>query len=438
MVAAALLWAGLLSACDKDSPMSGLDQDLLAHLEAFEVVALEAPAPGNPAQAELGRMLFFDKILSGNRNISCATCHTPHFATGDGLPLAIGEGGEGLGPNRRIQSAQIIPRNAPGVFGRRLLKTQFFDGRVRELEDGSFVSPGGEALPGGLEDALAVVAMFPVTDRAEMRGQPGNEGNELALRQDSDLAGIWIDLTKRILDIPEYVELIQAAYPGVENLKKINFVHMANALSVFQGNAFSALDSRFDDYLEGDLSALSDREKRGGILFFGQAQCGSCHRGPLLTDESFHNRLVPQLGPGKGHGESGDQDFGLEGFTGKLVDRFKFRTPPLRNVAITGPWFHSGAFATLEAAVRHELDCLTSVEAYAPGQLEPRFASLYHPEHTADIMAGATERETAVIALTEEEIEDLLAFLRSLTSKSAGALSALIPHRVPSGLPVTD
>lgn len=415
-----------------------LDDRLSGLLADANVFSPAAPIVANRAQVELGRLLFFDKELSGNRNISCGTCHTPLFATGDGISLSIGQGGTGLGPARQPNDADIIARNAPVIFNRNLVDVQFFDGRVQRHADGSLTTPAGQDLLPGVSDALAAVNMFPATDRSEMRGRRGDAGNELAQRADDDLRGIWSDLIARIVAIPEYVDRLRAAYPEAESVSDFTFAHAANALAAFQTDAFSALDSRFDRYLDGDRLALSEQEKRGAILFFGEAGCAGCHGGPLLSDFEFHNRAIPQLGPGKGDGPGGLFDFGRGRETGRPADRFQFRTPPLRNVAVSGPWFHDGAIADLEAAVRHELDCVSSARAYDPGQLAPGFAALYQADQMEEILAAIDPLEAEPVSLRDDQTADLVAFLGSLTSERIVEFGSEIPDRVPSGLPVPD
>ena len=135
----------------------------------------------DPAKVALGAQLFFDKILSGNVNISCATCHHALTDTGDGLALPVGEGGRGLGVTRDtgVGSDAVherVPRNAPPLFnlGAREFRTLFHDGRVQldPMQPGGIRSPAGDALPSGLDNVLAVQAMFPVTSGTEMAGQP--------------------------------------------------------------------------------------------------------------------------------------------------------------------------------------------------------------------------------------------------------------------------
>jgi cytochrome c peroxidase len=137
------------------------------------------PAPSS-AKVELGKALFYDKIISGNKNTSCATCHHPLAGTGDGLALPIGEGGKGLGVTRDTGSGddavhERVPRNAPHVFnlGAKEFAVMFHDGRVTadNSQASGFASPAGVQLPLGLDNPLAVQAMFPVTSATEMAGQ---------------------------------------------------------------------------------------------------------------------------------------------------------------------------------------------------------------------------------------------------------------------------
>ena len=151
----------------------------------------------NADQVELGRMLFFDKILSGNRNISCATCHHPTLGTSDGLALPLGEGGEGLGPDRRVTATTPVdgrvPRNSPALYflGAKEQRRMFHDGRVtvdaNQNWESGFWSPAREQLPAGLDNVLAVQAMFPVQSAVEMAGQKGE--NDIATAAGAESTG---------------------------------------------------------------------------------------------------------------------------------------------------------------------------------------------------------------------------------------------------------
>jgi cytochrome c peroxidase len=387
---------------------------------------------------------MFDKILSGNRDISCATCHNPVSATTDRLSMSIGTGGQGASETRVLANApQFTPRNSQDLFNRGYpeFASMFWDGRVSG-HGGALETPAGSQLPSGLANALAAQAMFPVTTRLEMRGRVGDvdrfgNPNELAAFADNDQAGIWSALMTRLLAIPEYVQLFQAAYPAVPS-NQLGFQHAANAIAAFEADAFTSVGSPLDRYLQGNVSALGEAEKRGALLFFGKANCGSCHLGPHLTDNQFHSIGVPQIGPGIG----GDapHDRGREQATGSASNRFQFRTPPLRNVELTGPWMHDGAYTTLEAAVRHYLDTRTALRSYDATQLREELRNSYLSDPgSLDAMAASIDvLVTDPIALTDQEVEDIVAFLRALTDPAAHDLSGVIPASVPSGLPVGD
>jgi cytochrome c peroxidase len=247
---------------------------------------------------------------------------------------------------------------------------------------------------------------------------------------------IWKALTDRLLGIPAYVELFNAAYPDVQ-MDELGFQHSANALAAYEIAVFTFEDSPFDRYIQGDNSALSDEAKDGAVLFYGQAGCASCHSTGLLTDQEFHNIAVPQIGDGKGREQP--FDLGRARETGNDCDRYAFRTPPLRNVALTGPWMHDGAFTTLETTIRHHLNPEASLQSYDPNQLAELMKDTCQdqPETLAAIMNWySRDNASEGVQLSDDEIASLIAFLDSLTSPSALDLSHTIPASVPSGLPV--
>jgi len=403
--------------------------------------------PTTPEKVELGKMLFWDKIISGNQNISCATCHHTLAGTGDGLALSVGQGGQGTGVVRDpIENQGFIiervPRNAPPVFNKGALVYDllFHDGRVAMDGSGGFITPAGADLLPGLENTISAQAMFPVTSETEMRGHPGQ--NEIA-----DAPGfpeIWSRLVDRLMGIQEYQDLFQAAYPELNVPEDVTFAHAANAIGAYQTEAFRAINSPFDDYLRGDQDALTPQQKRGMNLFYGKADCASCHVGPLQTDIRFHALGLPPIGPGKGDGHESRDDFGRFRETGDPADMYKFRTPTLRNVALTAPYGHNGAYDTLEGIVRHHLNPEQALRNYDRAQaiLPSRpdldaedFVALDHPA-TIDAIAASIEYES--IDLNEAELADILAFMHALTDRESMDLRKETPARVPSGLPVAD
>ena len=475
----------------------------LTALHADDRAPLDLPEPatdaafyhdGAPpaAQVELGRLLFFDKVLSGNQNISCATCHHPQFASTDGVALGLGEGAHGLGPDRRPGATaaeavhERVPRNAPALFnlGAREFTVMFHDGRVEAdtqgFYEGGFITPAKWKLPPGLDNVLAAQALFPVTSPTEMAGQKGENpiADARSLNNVAGPGGVWEQLAARLQAIPEYVELFQAAFPErVATADDVSMVLAANAIAAFEAASFRADGSPFDHFLRTGED-LAPAAERGLRLFYGKARCQTCHAGTFQTDHDFHAIAMPQIGPGKADGADPDywratglqaflEDFGRGRVTVRDEDRFRFRTPSLRNVALTGPWGHAGAYATLDAAVRHHLDPVRALEAYVPDTtalppldhvLETRANGprLEHRRLIGSRFRAFLERDTWVqrrptlrgriaaanelpsVALSDAEIQDLLAFLDSLTDPASTDLTALIPKRVPSGLPVED
>lgn len=422
---------------DSVSPAQNLQADELRSLMTEKGAYTPEPGdvrPFNDPVVRLGQMLFFDKIVSGGSDVACATCHHPSFGTSDGLPTSIGVGGSGFGPSRADDAdGPVIPRNSPDLFNRgvELWATMFWDGRV-SAGDGYFDSPAGPNLPSELNSVLAVQAMFPPTSPHEMRGEPGS--SEIADIDGQDLQLIWDSLIAKILAIDEYVGLFADAYPDT-SLDEIGFEHAATAIAAFEISAFTRLDTPFDRFLAGDDEALTDRQLWGAELFFGSAGCSDCHAGPLFTDQKAHALASPQLGPGK----SDDRfDRGRELETGDPADAFAFRTPPLRNVELTGPYMHAGTYETLEGAIRHHIDPDHALADYTGDHLQQVFQEqLLLDDHFIEEVVGSISPKLAGCgSVNEDEVSALADFLRALTDDSARDLSAVIPSTVPSGLPV--
>nr|WP_315898858.1 cytochrome c peroxidase [Tateyamaria omphalii] len=404
----------------------------------------------DPAQAKLGQLLFYDRILSGNRNIACSTCHHPDLGTADGLSLGIGEGGEGLGPQRTAGTGdnrirKRIPRNAPGLWnlGAKDLHTIFHDGRlsVANTYENGFNSPAEEWLPEGLDNLLAAQAIFPLVAQFEMAGNPKENEIAGAIHQRMDHA--WPILADRIRHIPAYAEGFAAAYPHISRAKDITIADIANALSAFMIWEWTSTDSPFDAFLAGDQNALNTRQKQGLDLFYGRANCSTCHSGPLMTDQQFHALGLPPFGPGRTRRfDPMVRDVGRMGESDALEDAYAFKTPMLRNVALTAPYGHNGAYPTLEGIVRHHLNPLQSLDNWTRETAAlpdvPWLAAI-------DFMVWQDSREMArqraavqlqPIALSDTEVDDIIAFLHALTGETANTDRLGVPTSVPSGLPV--
>ncbi len=399
---------------------------------------------------DLGRRLFFDEILSGNRNISCATCHHSDNATGDAISLPVGEGGIGLGVARTTGPGgdvieERVPRNAPALFnvGARNFRSMFHDGRVAgdAGEPSGFSSPAGDDLPMGLANVVAAQAMFPVTSGTEMAGQRGENriGRAAARGQLSGNNGVWNRLATRLQGVPEYADLFASAFADVRRAGDITMVHAANAIAEFEMAAFRSDGSPFDQFLSGNNGALSASARRGMNLFYGPVGCARCHSGSLLTDGQFYSVAMPQVGPGTGDGFDGHEDFGREKVTGARGDRYEFRTPS-RNVELTSPCGHSGAYGTLAAIVRHYRNPENAIEDYNPAQLLlPSLPSLNGFDlivmnDAARVATIGNSNDARPRRFNEPDVADLVAFLRALTDPAARDLSDQVPASVRSGL----
>jgi cytochrome c peroxidase len=429
-----------LIACDESPSIGGgpesLDAQLRRQFTQWNIVPIgEAPLQA-PAMVALGQALMFDKILSGNRDISCATCHDPTEHLTDGLALAVGTGGSGSGAARTLGvGRQFVPRNAPSLLNSAIgLPYIFWDGRLTRF---------GPPLPDVVlptTDLLQGQAMLPVLNRREMRGDKGDvdvfgNPNELAQLDDTLQNAIWQGVMHRLVAVPGYVTLFNAAFPSIPPTS-LTFADMAKAIAAFEMDAMMKTGSPFDRYLARDNNALSVQAKRGGVLFFGTARCSQCHNGPFLGGREFSNSGVPQVGPGVG------QAVPLDKGRGEILNfqfyQFAFRVPPLRNVELTAPYFHNGSFATLESVVKHYNDVSTSLRTFDPSTLPASLQASYHGDIATinAVLATLDSRLQTPLHLTDAQIADLVAFLKSLTDPAARDLSGLVPASVPSGLPV--
>lgn len=406
--------------------------------------------PVDRAEAELGQLLFYDAILSGNRNISCASCHHPRFGTGDGVALSLGEGGIGLGPDRRADPANLpeqrIPRNATALFnlGAREFTVLFHDGRIEvdTTRAGGLRTPLEDDMTLGFSGILSAQTMFPVLSPDEMAGHYGENEISRAVRQGliTGEGGAWNLIADRVAAIPAYRQRFQAVYPEVAAGRDIAFTDISNAIAAFMELEWRSDTSPFDAHLRGQ-SVQPEPALTGMGLFYGAAGCAACHSGPFLTDHGFHAMGVPQIGPGKGaRFETHARDEGRFRVTGRAEDAFAFRTPSLRNVMETGPWGHSGAYSDLRAFLQGHVQPAEAIARYdragavlpdLPGAEDWRV--LDDPAEVAAIRAAA---EPGAGALGDAEISALIAFLASLSDPQGLEGRLGIPDAVPSGLAV--
>lgn len=404
--------------------------------------------PFSKERAKIGQLLFYDKILSGNKNISCGTCHHHRFGSADGLSLGIGEGGVGVGPMRSTglgvsKIKKRIPRNANALWNlsAKSFTVLFHDGRlaISDDYDNGFNSPAEEWLPKGLETVLGAQAIFPMTAQFEMAGNP--KENEVAGALHDRIDYVWPILAKRVRVIPEYGEMFVQTFDDVKTPQDVTIAHIGESLAAFIALEFKSNDSPFDDYIQGDKTALSPQQQHGASLFYGKANCSSCHSGPLLTDQKFHALMLPPFGPGRTRRfDPFVRDVGRMAETDDLNDAYRFRTPSLRNVALTAPYGHNGAFPTLEGIVRHHLNPRQSLIAWDRQQANlPKAEWLENIDFLVwddrlEMSRFKSKLDIKPIDLSDDEILDLLSFLNALTGRNNFPMG--IPKSVPSGLKV--
>ena len=404
--------------------------------------------PVDKADVDVGRLLFFDPILSGNRNISCATCHHPAFGTSDGLSLGIGEGGVGLGPDRkpgtgRSRILKRVPRNSQALWnlGARDIHTLFHDGRlsVEDLYGNGFNSPAEEWLPEGLDSILAAQALFPLVAQFEMAGNL-NE-NEIIGAVHDRIDAAWPLLVARIRAIDPYVDHFKNTKAHIRQAGDISIVDIGNAIGAFVNQQWRSINSPFDQYLRGDTSALTSEQKEGMELFYGTAGCSGCHSGMWLSDQQFHALALPSFGPGRTRRWNlMARDLGRMAETDALEDAYRFRTPMLRNVAKTAPYGHNGAYPTLDGIIRHHLNPRVMSAAWTPSMAAlPDVPWLAANDFLVQQDEREMQRQRAALSINPPALDDahisaLIAFMHALTD--AGAQQVDIPETVPSGLVV--
>jgi cytochrome c peroxidase len=330
---------------------------------------LISPTSLRPARVALGQKLFFEPRLSGDGTVACATCHDPARAFTDGRPLSVGIHGS------------IGQRNAPTILNALYNKHQFWDGRVTTLEE---------------------QAALPITNPAEMG---------------STSIG---DAISRIAGDKDYQAQFRQAFGGGVNEKD-----MLSAIAAYE-RTLASFDSPFDHFTAGEANAISDSAKRGWELFNTKARCNLCHAltdnqrdATLFMDNDFHNigigiirhrvgPLAQQAEHDLAQGHLSDVDAAAIGSELSVLGRFlvtkrpadiaSFKTPGLRNVLVTAPYFHDGSMQTLWDVMDH----------YNKGD---------------GIADPWLDKDMQPLALTEQAIDDVVAFLASLTSPQYKELS---------------
>lgn len=395
----------------------------------------------DPQFADLGRMLWFDTIGGLNGDNTCGGCHSPTNGFGDTQSIAIGIENNGIvGPDR---SGPRNQRRTPMAINTAFFPTLMWNSRFASLSADPFRNDRGFQFPdpeGGtlsyFEHLLQAQAFIPPTERTEVAGFifPGNHN------------GIRQEVLRRLNGIDAYRRLFANVFPSVKQGAPIDFDMFGRAIAEFEFTLVFA-DAPIDRYARGDLDALTYSQKRGAMLFFGRAQCVECHAvsGPsneMFSDFKEHVIGVPQLMPQVTNvsfdGPGANEDFGLEQISGNPMDRYAFRTSPLRNVALQPAFFHDGAFTRLEDAIRHHLNVSASARSYDPVRAGVA-ADLRGPTGPIEPVLGRLDPLLSTpIDLTDAEVAELVDFVgNALLDDRARPekLRQLIPATVPSGRP---
>ena len=273
-----------------------------------------------------------------------------------------------------------------------------------------------------------------------MAGQPGE--NEIAdAIEDGRIRGqdgAWQMLAQRVNDTPEYRRQFDWIIGPDE---PVHISDIGRAIADYITFDFRTTNSAYDAFLNGDDGSLTNDQVRGMSLFYGKGGCDDCHSGVFQTDHAFHAIGVPQFGPGKGHGSAGYADHGRSAVTGDPDDAYKFRTPSLRNVTLTAPYGHNGAYAGLEDMVRHHLDPLTMLAEYTLEYAEMQ--ELVLSVSDTDVLDDFYEMlrlgmavELEPVTLRDEEVDAIIAFLGALEDPIGRTGRLGVPDSVPSGLPL--
>lgn len=380
-IALGLSAAFLLTACDdfNPAPVEFTQEDIISigSIETLEVrqrvlASLPEVAPEvDEKQSELGRLLFWDPVLSGDHDVACATCHLPEAGYTDNQHQAIGVGGIGRAENRTVGHTGRVARNsqtvlntawnginALGVFDP-VTAPMFWDNRTTSLES---------------------QALEPIRSREEMRG------DNVSL---DAIDGVIIE---RLNNIPDY----QLAFSDAFGTDEISIDHVAQALAGFQ-RTLVASNTPFDRWMRGEENAMTPNQI-SGMQEFVLAGCADCHSGPLFSDFQTHVLGVQE---------------GIDVMEPDIGDgNFAFRTPTLRQLSFTGPYFHAGQFTTLAAAID------------------------FYDERRTSNNPNVANSDLAAELLEVPEMDDgrgaiIQDFLNALNDES---FDRVVPESVPSGL----
>jgi cytochrome c peroxidase len=387
--------------------------------------------------ADVGRQLWFDPIQGLNDDNACGGCHSPTNGFGDTQPIAIGIDNNGVvGPGRAGPRNQ---RRSPMVLNTAFYPTLMWNSRFHAPSGDPFDNSQGFVFPAPegtslsyLPHLLVAQAFIPPTERVEAAGFhfPGTNDD------------IRNEVLRRLNENRNYRELFGRVFTHVKAGAPITFDDVGRAIAEFEFTLTFA-DAPIDRYARGSRNALTPSQKRGAVLFFGQANCVLCHAVSGASNEMFsdfdqHVAGVPQISPTSTNmvfdGGGANEDFGLEQVTGNAADRYMFRTSPLRNVALQPAFMHNGAFMRLDEAIRYHMDALASGPGYSASKLPIDLQGPTGPiQPVLDRLDPLLVRP---VVLTDEEVRSLVDFVANGLLDPAAEpqkLRRLIPERLPSG-----
>jgi cytochrome c peroxidase len=341
-------------------------------LQVLPEMTFPVDNPQSGIKISLGKKLFWDPILSGQRDVACASCHLPNYGYSDGLDLSIGVGGKGEGRFRTQTDPTMATsgRNSPTIIN------SGYNGLLNSSQN--YEPLNGIMFWDGRKKSLEAQCIGPLALFNTMRGRTYSA--EVA--NDS--------IIQRLKKIPEYVSLFRESFGEGESLTIQN---LARAVASFERSVVSN-NSPYDQYVRGNADALSEKQQKGLLLFFGKANCSACHSGPMFSDFNYYNLGIP-------FNNKIEKDLGRN-------KAFLFRTPSLRNASITPPYMHSGVFATLEQVLEHYINGVSQ---------------------NTDI--PNVDKKIKSLSLSEEEKQAIISFIEALTDDHFDKSK---PQSVPSGL----
>lgn len=463
--------------------------------------------PLNPARVELGRLLFFDKFLGLHGDNSCAGCHSPNHGFNDSQSIAIG-----IDNNDIVGARRAGPRNqrrSPSVINTAFYPRLMWNGRFSSVTGNpfdnslgySFPDPEGSTrFPAGdprFKHLLVAQAHIPPTELPEMAGftsfgrttmqlLPGTPAPLIDFALFDSPARNWSGVSLpppivvqragpgiafdefrnepirnvvlgRLSANETWRARFVAAFPELGANGAITFDKVGQAVAEFEFS-LTFTNAPIDRFARGENYAMTDSQKRGGLLFFGKAKCVICHAvsgqsNEMFSDFTSHVAGIPQIAPkfGKTTGNvpfrdatgqftpDGSLDWGLTDLTSSPADAYKFRTSPLRNVGVQNTFFHNGAFTKLDAAIRYHLNATEGAKSYSPVNAGVAADLTRNTGPIALVIARLDPALKTPVVLSNTEFADLVAFVRdSLLDDRARPenLSRLIPAIVPSSLPL--